>query len=313
MRALGRAGIGRPSCRDETREGTPPGRGHRPHRPRRVSHGHVLRSKRSRPPLRKSVRVPASGLRAGRTPDRQSMCTRRLRSTRTTCAHHAPRRVAMVFGQADTGTERLAYTGARPPAESLRSVQFSCQLLSRNQGRFMDGFYESMVVLVPQVRELPPRAGRSLCNRLAQSVLWGRADPGRTGGRRGDPAPDRRGHPAAGILRRLALVVRCGPPRHGAPDTQERVGLPAQFRLDSVLHMAQREPPAGRECHPAGNGSRPVAAGSRPAAAVSRYSAGRRLHSGPRRHREAPAARADTQWDPRRAALTSGAAKTHCP
>ncbi|MGW2744723.1 hypothetical protein [Streptomyces sp. NPDC001450] len=78
----------------------------------------------------------------------------------------------MVFGQAGTGTGRLAYTGARPPAESLRSVQFSCQLLSRNQGRFMDSFYESMVVLVPQVRELPPRAGRPLCNRLAQSVLW---------------------------------------------------------------------------------------------------------------------------------------------
>jgi hypothetical protein len=78
----------------------------------------------------------------------------------------------MVFGHAGTGTEGLAYACARPPAESLRSVQFSCQLLSRNQVRFMDSFYESMVVLVPQVRELPPRAGRSLCNRLAQSVLW---------------------------------------------------------------------------------------------------------------------------------------------
>jgi hemoglobin-like flavoprotein len=83
-----------------------------------------------------------------------------------------PRRRAIVFGQAGAGPERPVYADARPPAESLRSVQFSCQLLSRNQGWFIESFYESMVVRVPQVRAMPPRAGRPLCNRLAQSVLW---------------------------------------------------------------------------------------------------------------------------------------------
>ncbi|GAA0904818.1 hypothetical protein [Streptomyces thermoalcalitolerans] len=75
-------------------------------------------------------------------------------------------------GHAGGGTQRPAYAVDRPPADSVRRVQLSCQLLARNQGEFIESFYEAMAGLVPQMRELAPQAGRPVCNRLAQSVLW---------------------------------------------------------------------------------------------------------------------------------------------
>jgi hypothetical protein len=63
--------------------------------------------------------------------------------------HHPPRGFAIVFGQAGAGPERPAYADARPPAESLRSVQFSCQLLSRHQGQYLSADFVAALGGVP--------------------------------------------------------------------------------------------------------------------------------------------------------------------
>ncbi|MFI1165478.1 hypothetical protein ACH4UM_18160 [Streptomyces sp. NPDC020801] len=71
---------------------------------------------------------------------------------------------------------RLAEAGqqvaARPTADTARSIQFSCQLLSRNEDEFFECFYQCMVEHVQKVRELTPPEGRPLCDALVRSVLW---------------------------------------------------------------------------------------------------------------------------------------------
>ncbi|MFE1441837.1 hypothetical protein [Streptomyces sp. NPDC058739] len=60
----------------------------------------------------------------------------------------------------------------RPPAEILRSVQFSCQLLFRREREFVEQFYVSLVDVLPEIRGLSAHGGRPLCDGLVRSVMW---------------------------------------------------------------------------------------------------------------------------------------------
>jgi hypothetical protein len=74
-------------------------------------------------------------------------------------------------GLADAGLGRP--TGvAKPSAECVRSVQFSCQLVQRKEAEFAEQFFQSVYNDVRWVREMPQDQRRPLCDGLARSVLW---------------------------------------------------------------------------------------------------------------------------------------------